>query len=63
MELDENALWYTQEFVDYVSERADATPDTWTEGMLRGTLQHLDSSDVGNQDRVGSAAAIEQKQP
>lgn len=39
--LDENSLWYTKEFMGYISEQADSIPDTWTAGYIRGPLKHL----------------------
>jgi len=39
--LDENTLWYTEEFMDYISEQAEPIPDTWTEGYILGTLDFL----------------------
>ena len=40
--LDENAIWFTQEFVDYISEQADAVSDTWTAGLVLGPLDYLE---------------------
>jgi len=43
--LDENAIWFTREFVDYISAQADAVSETWTTGLVRGPLEHLGPSE------------------
>ena len=42
--LDENAIWFTPEFINYISQQAEAVPDTWTAGNIMGPLEHLKPS-------------------
>ena len=41
LRLGEDAIWFTPEFIDYISQQAEAVPDTWTAGYVLGPLEHL----------------------